>query len=1600
MYVTTDGIAQFFHYSWDAFRELAHDKVFSITNVPGAKQALKGLRGTDSGQADNSASVTTDSTGFPVRKPPFLQMERGEIDLANIIRTAHVADILPRSGEPTVVETEPGKFSLVRRGAVDRTIRRESKREESPMQWRQSISMEPSRTLEGTPTPSNQSVLREPPNIIQKPPSALNQSNKPPKELILGRPRKYMRGTEKFWQRIFKQARLDANGIGSRRESRVGMMKDPAGLALYASRPKEFDETLLQAIDAHLPVPSQPQEINEDWIQRIKEILGRSTDGVFVSPKGLLSGSVRQQSQILIFKSSRLKDVDFVDRNIVHPYSFLSSSASHSFAYRRFYPVTSGRESGTGNGQSISRIGRQNTAKQKPGLRKEVFDEGQQEVEPQTQLPSLPGDLPEDTVVRHPDVTTNEEVQAEQSRHETILTSSFGPSTTGMHEGEETNRVGKTSQEIILPPGPVATVNAPTRTRPSRNRKLTTKAKDNLIRPRISIDSSPAEISSAEMNPPLLGSDQGHLVREESTPPVDPGGEAVPSIPTAPTALPSNHDDAPAMANTTLPSKLIEDLSKYASPTFPDASSLDVSEKHGTAPREGPIDGIPPMNIPETNEIVTLETSEPEIELPATRRSAQHKRKRRQSSAAEGTDSEDEDRSPRKRQKETTQKYTAGSINLCQKIVLHLLSETEGAVPNDAFTLRRIASPLWKEAGFGESPLRKTVYQAVKYLCQRGKLKQTMFSFRGKSGVMVQRSIIYLPTIRSSSDLVQEIKRKVIEAEPADYIPPEWADRGTQKPLFADKDRLSDVVGNNSRRRQTSLTRPEGSAEARSARSSRSSTRSPSPLTRATPAGPAMGFITLKIPILSGLPSVQLENWRSELARAIDLASATAFAKTRQRSTRSSGLLGRDRPIKWANKDAPDFPTSLLDILLVTPAKQLQQSVDVDDRNRHRFATEIEAIETWEQKRRTAAQNFRTRYGFINHSIPAVLLHDAIEPLNIEFSKLTNFDESGTEVEIPFPESESWSLLALALTEKDVDKMAIIAEWSRGTLNHTLVPSEDEDGRQLRPRLKRKIPDDDGEFSPPTKRRRKGWKQAKMARRAKAIGTRNLHTGSSHFTRGVQYLRDLSLQQVHRLALSVIVVRTLAGGLEGFIDWPIVMTLFPGESEEVIQGRWKTLSAKYRGDIQGLTSSLQVKYLDALEADQVPCVNFADLHATDWHGIVEWASDSLDRFNPERIDALPADRASFMEANEFSFVEPRGVHNLLTYGNQIPSTVREEVMGSTIFGSTQSTPEGATRSGLILAYKPTFEAEISDAALRLAKSWVFASILTPDPGFDQELVRAKLAGLASTPNATDDLLYRALGVLQDEKLIQKTSNSQKLVLSRGIWEPAKKLYERFEERRMITAGMLRQAVLYKLEVLDPAFARGELVTIQKTGIVEDGAMVTILNLMADGLVRARSGSDVPRTRYGLDWENIGYKTREMDKRLLEFNVDLMQMEDYTFGDKKQVGRSILIPRGDADTPMGHIPPWLDIHGRFQSSLWEMFVAGVLGLIVQLPGIGARDISRTLGFALDEGEVGLLMNWCVEAGFATIEPRTGGYETTRDWWLCISTGKWAWNDSKQ
>ncbi|KIV87639.1 hypothetical protein PV11_03171 [Exophiala sideris] len=1623
-----DGVSQYNHYPWHTFCELVDEKGFDTSQIPGAKQALKSgeqnrLDIESNGQP--SDAMKTDEFGFPYQDSIPLQVNSGEADFSTLLKSVAAGDFIPRIGEPIVIQQADGNFAI-------------SLRENMPGK---------AGSLLIRPQPK--------PQTSRTPKRAVRDS--PVVEAVKGRPRKYMRGTESFWRRVFKQARTDA-GIPPI-TGWAGIMNDSHGLDLYARRPTNFDETLLEAIAAGLPEPHFPEHINDAWVNSTKEILDRSSDGLYMTPRGLRHDSAKQKSQILILRSSRLNEVDLHDRTQLQPFRLLSSSAAHSFAYRRYYPPQPA-------GQSSMQTADNASAKNKPSKRRPkstskagppvgVFYEERAPVK-SSSTKSQSNHENVMTLDTHMD-TTDEEPGLPTNFHRRSTSVSLGSTRSrsapnqvqvGQEPARETPQVAETPPERSratssprsLRSGSV-TVTEPVRL--SRKRKLTHKAvellgsTDDLGSPSLLQHSIPQGCSTNEATEhhPVTGDPSQTQSQEQDVPtkqegPEDNGVSRIGvEIPAKAAEL---HTEADRVLPTTnqgwrgkkrtvgqQPTAVLTESAQEPSSSHPTVNQVQaIAQAHHDS------------SVTQAQEpVVSVETEGDERATAIPEQLARKKGVSRTKRRREELSSDSEaPATPKKRGKRS---YFRTANGLCRKIVLELVSETSGVVANDASTIRRISAPRWQEAGQEDRPQLKAVKANIKSLCEQRKLRQVMFTFRGKNGIMLKRAVLFLPNISPESPLVQETKQKIIDAEPADYIPPEWKDEGNRIPLIGKRARntISDDEDTPHKRRRTSTAAsetpvpdptprtPKGrrSSMAESVASVESptirpNTRSMSRISTPPPAAEtaATGFLTLKVPRLGTLPSVQIYNWRTETpvtALRFDTAppkppNPAGAARARPgRKPRKPATTSTGRTIVWASDKSQSFPSSLNDILDLPNLKIPFENVQSDDSEWQRFACEVEGVRAWEEQESETATANRSRYAFINHTVPGALYADATTPDTTTFAGLVQFDQDGDGSVLPHPSAESWPVFSSALqaTPEQMERIAGAAPDEATATPDSTIPASVSNEPTVRrsgraPRRKAEV--DDFGFGPHPKRQKRGPRTARATPGKRRTLTAATAT-PTRLTRAPQILRAMPEGVIYRIVVSVVVVRTLAGGIESNIDWPLVMTMFPGQDEEFVKARWKTLSKRYAHDINGLTESLQFKYLDALEAGEVPSVDLEDPKATDWPGIVDWALKKLDKFDTKEVDDLPATREDVLNANTLTFFEPRPYHSILAYGALLTNPVKEDLVGSLLFAGAQKPAMEKD-----LHYQSPFEVAMSDTQLHLAKSWVFAIVLTPEDAFDPSLAQAKLSSLDPVPETCEDLVYRALKVLQDEKLIQRArKNRQSTQLaSLRTWEGSIRLYERFEERRSIHAQMLRSAARYKVDVLDPAFARGESVPLEKDSIVDDGVMVAVLNLMALGMVRARPGADVPRTRYGLEWEKIGYQTKKMDKKVLNFGVEIMPTSAYVTSDPKFEDRKMPIPRGGADEPDGLIPVWVDIHGSVQTSLWEMFIGGVIGLVSQLPGISAQEISRALTFALDEGEVELMMQWCVEAGFAKMNNRSGGYETTEWWWLCISTGSddgWEW-----
>ena len=1588
--VTENGVIRYLHYSWDEIQRTiaAHD--FDLSSIPGARELLEsptqnGINADHDGIAQQPGAA--DVFGFPLQSAPLFQVKGGEATFEDLIRATAAGDVELRNGD-----------LVVRKAGTSLVL---EAHEELPTRVRRRRAPPP-------PLPRRQATS------TTRGMSKRKRTGNNDGEIIRGRPRKYLRGTEKFWRMHLKQARSDAAEEDAARQENLG---DSTAKVLYTRRPADFDETLVEAQIAHLPVPIDADDLVE-WTKLTRDILDRSSDGLFISPTGVQNDDYRKLSRVMVVKTYRLASLDFTDRSVAYSFRFISSSASHSFAYHRYYPNLPTkaprlqRKIPRTKPQIEPNPDRKDEIR-KVGPRLGVFYE--EAIIPANPLdPSVKPTESNSSCGAQQGTTDDEVGPKDQPRRAArgSSTISFKEITPGerrpvrQHRGEKTARLDSGSA-VGVPDTQIASGVETLSVRSHRKRKLTEKAVQllgtkqgrnmrmfsetrSISSPDSTNDNTTGMVDAASVGNTLLS-----------------GIEAAAASPTPSGALP-----APEANAQTVPALDVQIQAKADAPQRSGISKKPRQEKHTLTAKAG-----------------TVTASELEEQPAAT-----------------------DKRTPVK------QKHTKGANTLCQRIILELIKMTNGVGPNDAPTLKRVAAVRWQEAGEEGRPLLKTMKAAVKSLLASDKLKEQTFSYRGKFGIMITRSLIFLPTISRTSQLVEGIKQKIRSLDTLDYIPSEWAAEETRTPLV-NKDmarrtaEVEEVLPSTERtpsidpaerpaeRRRISTVasdRSGGSPLDKSTRSIRNQTKA---IPDVTPASAASSFVTFKIPSLGSLPVVQRYTWSSDCP-----STALKSDTSHQNPWRPKVVESDSRPRKRRKAHAEiksivwqNFPMSLSDILQSPNLKLDFRRIVCEDVDWQRFACEVECVHAWEEQELELALSKRSHYAFINHTVPEALYVETEHPSTVEFKALVTFDENGSEVESAHPSVESWPsfLNALQTSPETVSRIAGTDLVATQVLSPPSPAPDDSTPKGLRRTSrapKRKFmpdnvffdpalasalepaPEDtateglrrtdrspkpkvvqDNEFvdpapksalAPATKRRKNSTKAGASSSTPKRKSVVTPSTTAHRLSQGDRWTQNMSKDRIRRILVAVIVVRAVAGGVDGFIDWPIVNALFPKNKEAYLKGSWETLLAKHQSEVEALTDDFQGQYIEALETGKAPSINFEDIKATDWRAIVDWASRKLIPLS-NRFDGslqgieLPESRDELLEGYSVAFDEPKRLSNGVSHSSPL---MKEDAVRSSVFGTSHLHSSQAP----FLHHVENLEAATVGPALHIAKSWALAAILTPPSRFNPQQAQQKLSTLASSPEESEGLLRAALKLLEDEKLIQSRPHKRQINDPSGMrtWEAHSTFLSRFEIVSLISPTMLHRAREHKINILDSAFAAGDTVMFEKEDIPQDGEMVAVLNLMSMGQLRPRNGPDVPRTRYGLDHERIGYKVRGMDKTLLGFGVEIIPTENYVMRDPMAQARETPIPRGKSDEERGTIPPWMDIHGNLNLELWNIFLSGVMGLIGQMPGISAADVSRAFGSALDTTDVELVVAWAVQGDFLRKHERTGGYLTNKWWWLCV------------
>lgn len=485
--------------------------------------------------------------------------------------------------------------------------------------------------------------------------------------------------------------------------------------------------------------------------------------------------------------------------------------------------------------------------------------------------------------------------------------------------------------------------------------------------------------------------------------------------------------------------------------------------------------------------------------------------------------------------------------------------------------------------------------------------------------------------------------------------------------------------------------------------------------------------------------------------------------------------------------------------------------------------------------------------------------------------------------------------------------------------------------------------------------------------------TGSLHTDSDlrpskiRRIRGTREETSLGPEGERRLLTAVAVVRTLTGGLEKITDWVLVAKAFGGVRDQMfIHRKWSHTLQKHKLILPKLEEDFQNTFMAAYEEGTVPPLNYEDLASYDWKWLTEWA---MERFGTslQSQPELPAERSEFDDTYSFDDkIENIDLYDYYeTHG--LASAVKRSIT--------------ANRSAFVYPLDSKgypAQSNLTDQ-IATARTWVRANVIAPEETYDPKVAREKLSIFPN--NVIEDALK---GLLLDRVLMQE--NKGRLVPGRNY-----DINEHFlgRLRRNLTAHHFNRAVAYKGQ-LDRKFAEQGSAPYSFTA--DNGDVLAIINMIANKRITLVQ-IDVPAHKWGLT--NGGYESRQMDKRKLNFNLEIRPLPAYVEG-------SPLLPL--PKPPCQHlnnanskIPLWYDIHDQLVPVMWDMARAAVLALLAVRPGVNASVIEQGLRPAMEEWEIGWVLEWLISAKAAS---KVGsGYKVDEWWWMALGDGEEVVDDER-
>lgn len=460
--------------------------------------------------------------------------------------------------------------------------------------------------------------------------------------------------------------------------------------------------------------------------------------------------------------------------------------------------------------------------------------------------------------------------------------------------------------------------------------------------------------------------------------------------------------------------------------------------------------------------------------------------------------------------------------------------------------------------------------------------------------------------------------------------------------------------------------------------------------------------------------------------------------------------------------------------------------------------------------------------------------------------------------------------------------------------------------------------------------------------------------------RGPRQAKSLGENGEERLLTAVMVIRALTGGLDKRIDWVLVAKVFePTYTQMFIHSRWSLTLQKYKLALPKMESDFQSIFVSAYEGGTVPAIDYDNLGDYDWKWLVEWAMANIDT-PTHSLPELPMERSEFDSHYTLTVTSNNEINEFYEIDGSSALARRTKI----VHRDPYVLPMIQKRQG----------AQPEDAEdFTTAKSWIRANIMTPEATYNPSVARAKLS---TFPDRTVEDALKQL--LLDRVLTQE--NKGRLIPGRN-YDISDFFISRLKKN--LESTHFHQAAAHK-QRLDHDFEEKGFASYSYAA--DDGDMIVVVNLQAHQRITIVPVG-VPMNKWGQT--DGGYESRQMDKRRLNFSLELRPSPTYIYGNPLHPLPAP--PSQHLQDPTAKIPLWYDIHGSLVPVMWEMSLAAVVAVLAVRPGVGAPELEKVMRPALEFWELQDILEWLVTAKAAK-EVGQGFSVENEWWWLALGTGE--------